>query len=300
MPAQPPSIFGLLKKAALKEHLGHGLLLVSRSVVAPTFVEGLKDFVGFLMCTQREAGTLLDRNQTTACGRCESCVALKGTQDHEGLHPDLFWLRPDGKVGYSIDQIKALRSSLSIRRSMAYERVVVLENAEALGAGGGAAANALLKLLEEPRDGTRLILTSERPEGLLATIRSRCQLFRVAIPSAEESAGQLDASNLDSWAPLWAWIARGMPSQEWPVADLPPDLDSYFKERETAIDELRGVFFEAWRQAREAMNGLRVEEQRRAIQWFESFEELLLAFRFHGQGALQWSAFKSRARVGSK
>lgn len=40
------------------------------------------------------------------------------------------------------------------------------------------AANALLKTLEEPRPGVHFILTSERPESLLPTIRSRCQRVR--------------------------------------------------------------------------------------------------------------------------
>ncbi|MEE2645220.1 MAG: hypothetical protein VYD19_09835, partial [Myxococcota bacterium] len=54
-------------------------------------------------------------------------------------------------------------------------RVVLIEEAERLNL---AAANALLKTLEEPSPGTYFILLSDAPERLLPTIRSRCQLIR--------------------------------------------------------------------------------------------------------------------------
>jgi DNA polymerase-3 subunit delta' len=49
------------------------------------------------------------------------------------------------------------------------------------------AANALLKTVEEPPPGTRLLLSAGDPEHLLPTVRSRCQLLRLPIPSAEVS-----------------------------------------------------------------------------------------------------------------
>jgi len=287
------SVFELLKKAALKQQLGHGLLLVSPAIDAKEFVESLRDFVAFLMCTQKNQPS----PETQACGVCDSCGAFKDSLLHEGVHPDLFWIAPESKTGYSVDQIKDLRTSLGLARSIAAERVIVIENAEELGGSGGAAANALLKLLEEPRPGTRLLLLSDRPEGLLATIRSRCQLFRIPLATGKERRSPLAIESLENWAALWAWIDRGLPAQDWSVLALPPDEDTYFKERERANEELRGVFWEAWSRARSQLGKLELEAARETLHWFENFEQLLMSFRSHGQGALQWSAFKSRARV---
>jgi DNA polymerase-3 subunit delta' len=286
------SVFELLKRAATRDQLGHGLLLVSPSLSSPGFEKLLRDFVGFLMCSER---TLEPAPE--ACGRCESCVAFRDSATTEGVHPDLFRLRPESKSGYGVDQIKELRASLGLARSLAAERVIILENAEELGGGGGAAANALLKLLEEPRPNTRLLLTSERPEGILATIRSRCQLFRIPLPSDETPSSALDTDALERWTPLWNWLEKGLPLRDWPLLGLPPDEDSFFKEREQATEELRAVFWEAWMRSRSVLARLDLENARESLRWFEGFQELLSSFRYHGQGALQWSAFKSRARV---
>jgi hypothetical protein len=213
------------------------------------------------------------------------------------VHPDFFRLRPESKSGYAVDQIKELRGSLGLARSLATERVILIENAEELGGSGGAAANALLKLLEEPRPQTRLLLTSERPEGILATIRSRCQIFRIPLSSGETQASALDAEALQRWEPLWNWLEKGLSLHDWPFLGLPPDEDSFFKERERANEELRAVFWEAWVRSRSVLARLDLETARDCLRWFEAYQELLASFRYHGQGALQWSAFKSRARV---
>ncbi|MEM9796589.1 MAG: DNA polymerase III subunit delta' [Pseudomonadota bacterium] len=56
-------------------------------------------------------------------------------------------------------------------------RVVIVDAADELNPN---AANAILKLLEEPPDGAVLLLISHRPQGLLPTIRSRCRVLRLA------------------------------------------------------------------------------------------------------------------------
>ncbi len=286
------NVFGLLKHAALKSHLGHGLLLVSRSTTSESFTTGVHAFVAFLMCTQKS-----QTPELRACGRCDSCLAVSAVKDHGSIHPDLFWIRPESKSGYAVEQIKDLRSALAMARSIADEKVVVIEDAEELGAGGGAAANALLKLLEEPRPRTRLLLLSSRPEGVLATLRSRCQLFRVPLPVAEMESSGLDIDTLDSWKDLWNWLARGLEARDWPLPVLPPDQDGYFKDREKAYSARREVFWEAWRRARALISSFDLEQSRALMRWFEAFDELLTSFRFHGQGPLQWSAFKSRASL---
>jgi hypothetical protein len=109
-----------------------------------------------------------------SCGGCRRVFA--------GLHPDLLTLEPEG-VQIRVDRV---REALAFGAGRPYEaprRVVRILRAELLGPE---AANALLKCLEEPGERVRWILTTARPESLLATIRSRCAGAGVLAPPREE------------------------------------------------------------------------------------------------------------------
>lgn len=102
----------------------------------------------------------------TGCGTCPACRKV----DHNN-HPDLHLLDAAG-TSIKIDQIRALQQDLSLRALEGGYRICLIDGAEQMVA---AAANALLKTLEEPQPQTLLILLSSQPERLLVTIRSRCQ-----------------------------------------------------------------------------------------------------------------------------
>lgn len=105
----------------------------------------------------------------TGCGECVACRKL----DHRN-HPDLHVLEPDGS-SIKIEQVRAIQRDLSLRPVEGGRKVCLIESAEAMTT---AAANALLKTLEEPRGDTLLILLSSQPQRLLETIRSRCQTLQ--------------------------------------------------------------------------------------------------------------------------
>lgn len=98
-------------------------------------------------------------------------------------HPDFFVLRPESKSRrVSIAQIRQLEHSLSRRPHRAPLKVALILEADRMCIPPAEAANAFLKTLEEPPDHSLLILTSDRPEQLLPTVRSRCLTFPI-IPS---------------------------------------------------------------------------------------------------------------------
>ena len=99
--------------------------------------------------------------------------------DLEG-HPDFFVLRPESKSRrVSIAQVRQLEHSLSRCPHRAQLKVALILEAERMCIPPAEAANAFLKTLEEPPDHSLLLLTSDRPEQLLPTVRSRCLTFPV-------------------------------------------------------------------------------------------------------------------------
>src|SRR5690606_5589098 len=87
-----------------------------------------------------------------------------------------------------IGQIRELSEALSMKGFRGGAKIAVIEPAEAMTP---AAANALLKTLEEPSARTFLLLVTHQPHRLLPTIRSRCQILAVAPPAEHEVAAWL-------------------------------------------------------------------------------------------------------------
>jgi len=104
-----------------------------------------------------------------ACGRCASCLKMA-----RGNHPDVLTLKPEGQF-IRIQEIRELQNQMRFKPFEGGKRVFILVDAERMNS---AAANALLKTLEEPAPSNILILISSRPHQLPLTILSRCQTLR--------------------------------------------------------------------------------------------------------------------------
>ncbi len=114
--------------------------------------------------------TLLCENASgkKPCNNCNSC-----SQINKHLHPDVTFITlQEGKKNISIEQIRDLQHTLSLRSFLENYKITVIENAELLSEE---AANALLKTLEEPGEKTLFILCTAYKGALLQTIISRCQ-----------------------------------------------------------------------------------------------------------------------------
>ncbi len=114
-----------------------------------------------------------------------------------GSHPDLIVLEgyattPIGAIRerIGVDEVRAAAAALRKTPAESAWRVGIIDPAEAMGRE---AANALLKLLEEPPPRTLLLLVSHAPGRLLPTIRSRCRRLALA-PLAEADVAALLAA----------------------------------------------------------------------------------------------------------
>jgi len=105
------------------------------------------------------------------CGSCAACTQLMNA-----CHPDLHWVDVRTEAG-DTEHVRDLINSLTLAPFGGVARVVVLDHAEQLHI---AAANALLKSIEEPREGTYFILIVSSLLSVPVTIRSRCQIFNCA------------------------------------------------------------------------------------------------------------------------
>lgn len=100
------------------------------------------------------------------CESCASCVKIKNRS-----HPDVFFVEPKTEK-ILIDQVRTLQQQLQFHPLEGSQKVAIIDSADQMTE---AAANSLLKILEEPPEKTHFILISAFPNRLLPTIRSRCQ-----------------------------------------------------------------------------------------------------------------------------
>ncbi len=103
--------------------------------------------------------------ENDCCDRCSACLKMEN-----GTHPDLLWIRADGAF-IKLDQIRELRNRLRFPPFEGERRVIVIENGQSFREE---AANAILKMLEEPPGRNVFLVTTLEPQMLLPTIVSRC------------------------------------------------------------------------------------------------------------------------------
>jgi len=129
-----------------------------------------------------------------ACGVCPSCVYVAA-----GAHPDLRLIEPvliddEGNAtvvdAITVDRIRELTAFTQLSTHRHRAKVAVIAPAEAMNA---AAANALLKTLEEPPEHTYVMLVSHQSARLPATIVSRCRRLPAPEPDFASAAAWLAA-----------------------------------------------------------------------------------------------------------
>ncbi|MCG1042399.1 DNA polymerase III subunit delta' [Mycetohabitans sp. B8] len=214
---------------ALREHWPHALLLYGQAGIGK--VDFACELAQSLLCEQ-------PRDDARACGQCAACTWFL-----QRNHPDFRLVCPeavaaeatppqadsdtgknanggrtsddDGASAGSkkskapskeirIEQVRALLDFCSIGSHRGGQRVVVLFPAEALNV---AAANALLKTLEEPPSGVVFLLVSANVERLLPTIVSRCRQWPLAMPDAASALDWLRGQSIDD--PMGALAEAG-------------------------------------------------------------------------------------------
>lgn len=164
-----------------------------------------------IICTEPTDGESCE-----VCSACRRAAAftLPKSDDKDGHkrisfsdHPDVGMVIPYNR-NIVVEAIRHLESEANFRPYEASARFFIIDNADRMN---DAAANALLKTLEEPPVGSHIFLVTSRADSLLPTIRSRCQTLRFAPVVTEEIEKYLvrDRAFTSDEARLAARLSRG-------------------------------------------------------------------------------------------
>ncbi len=180
------------------------------------------------------------RSDGLACGACQDCHLLA-----IGGHPDrlTLGLDPEGTGNeIRVESARELLDSEALTPHRGQRKVVLIDPAHRLNRS---AANSLLKTLEEPCPTTTMILVTEDPGRLPATVRSRCQKVSLQRPSEDEALTWL-APRVDGQdGRLLLRLAQGAPLRALALLE-----DGLLAQREERLTGLRAVL----RGARDPVN----------------------------------------------
>jgi DNA polymerase-3 subunit delta' len=159
--------FKQLSARIAADKLHHALLIQGPSGLGKS--NFALQFAQLLLCKARQGHKV--------CGHCQSCLL-----NAANTHPDLHVVESDKQIG--VDQIRDAIKKLVSSAHMSGAKVLIIYDAHTMTESS---ANALLKTLEEPTANTFLLLTTDKPERLLPTIKSRCEKLALPLPTLDST-----------------------------------------------------------------------------------------------------------------
>ena len=188
MPWQIDVARSMLERRARFPHalLLHGARGIGKHALALNLAQGL-------LCESPRADGV-------ACGTCAGCTLAVAGQHPDLMRIELLVIDPEEGTlelvdAIAIDRIRSLTDFVQLTSHRHRAKVAVIAPAERMNA---AAANALLKTLEEPPQGTYLILVSDEPGRMPPTLRSRCRKLAAPLPTREDSLAWLEEQRVDA------------------------------------------------------------------------------------------------------
>ncbi len=185
LPATPDWFLGPLQRwnaSGTQRNRGHAYLVVSEEAAEANLFNRVLAAAQFCL----EAGS------REPCGDCKGCRAYR-----QGAHGDLMIMeREEGKRAIGIEQVRAATRFLRQTALYGERKMLLVQEADLMTA---AAANSLLKTLEEPSGNSLLLLSTAAAWRLPPTVRSRCQMLR--LPKASPVSASLWLAEQSGWSP---------------------------------------------------------------------------------------------------
>ena len=185
LPATPDWFLDALQRwdaSGTKRNRGHAYLVVSEEAAEANLFNRV--LAAALLCSEAEL--------KKPCGACKGCRAYR-----QGAHGDLMILvREEGKRAIGIEQVRSATRFLQQTALYGERKVLLVQEADLMTP---AAANSLLKTLEEPSGSSLLLLSTAAAWRLPPTVRSRCQTLR--LPKASPASAALWLAEQSGWPP---------------------------------------------------------------------------------------------------
>ncbi len=232
------SLWQQLTMAAQRNNVPQALLVTGAQGLGQ--VDFVKAYAAFLLCEKPV-------NQQ-CCRRCRGCKLIQA-----GNHPDIIELTLlDKSKVIKINQVRQLTEQLQ-QTSFSHRQVAIIHPADTMNA---AAANALLKTLEEPSGQVTLILVSSYPERLPITVRSRCQQIHCQVTDSNMAQAWLKQQRPDKNTNQLLRSALGSPLTALDFAD-----SDYHDVRDMVIKHLQAVHLQQANPIEPLVNWLKGDPQ---------------------------------------
>jgi len=164
-----------LQKNIANNKLAHAYLFAGKPHLGKTLTA--QKFMAAVLCRDYHRQNKIE-NKSEPCGQCVFC-----SQVNKGIYPDAYYLKKEtDKKNISVEQVREIQKLLSLASFLNSYKIVLIEKAEDLSESS---QNALLKIFEEPKGKTILILLASDYKLLLPTLVSRCQLIKF-LPLADK------------------------------------------------------------------------------------------------------------------
>src|SRR5690349_17259767 len=219
------------------------MLAKAMNCMAPKLTDGLPDFCG--QCANCLRIAQADDLETRFGEAVEARDAMreadkKDTRIFVQTHPDVLVVPPDPpQMMIKVDQVRRVNETIRYLPGEARRRVYIFTESNFMKE----AANALLKVLEEPPDFATLFLLAENASSLLPTIRSRSVIFTLA-PLADEEIEKDLALSRPQWNPKQRALAARLSAGALGRART-FNLEAYTSARKDALIVLNSAIQEA-------------------------------------------------------
>ncbi len=197
---------------AQQDQLHHGILFLADTGAGEDVL--IENVAKALVCEHK-----------SACGRCKGCLLFDAHS-----HPDVQHVVSD-KPSIGVDLVRKVSEFVNTTAQLLHNKVIVIHNIDLMTE---AASNALLKTLEEPSKNTYLLLSTNKPDALLATIKSRCEKVRVSLPNEsdalvwlrEQTQTQVDTAGLRAYLHSPLLYLSALSSNELDYHSFSQDLEA--------------------------------------------------------------------------
>ncbi len=196
--------WNFLKTKFLENQLSHAYLFTGEKQLGKRTLA--KEFVKMINCLSSQ----ILKSKTWEDEPCQKCINCQMIE--KGSFPDLMDVKSEEGQELQISKIREIQNFLSYKSYYSSTfKAVIVDDAEKMNQE---AQSCFLKTLEEPKGKTLLILISSRPEMLLPTIFSRCQIIKFFPVKRQDMEKYLQACQVGvKKAEMLAWLSEGKPGR---------------------------------------------------------------------------------------